>query len=440
MGILHVSDSGSSTSPYENWDKAAATIDLVDSVAVAGDTVYIDKTFDSGYTTTTVLDFSNGTRANPVKVISSTFGAGSDGDATAYGTGALISNTTGRVTINGHIRVWGVDVTTTGTADITANGGANETQEWYESVFSNADNFSIGGDRTLSLFLYSTFNRGATVGEGFSSGGAAATIEFIDCTVVKGTGLDNLVRTVDQDGCEFIFTGCDVSDFGTIVSFAISGGRVRLRGCEVSSSITLASSGISSSGYVYIEACSNGTITVPELGVTELENIYGISKTSLSKYRTSGADDGEQANAYSWEMVSSAETLELSSTLRSPPIVIWDSGGSSKTFKIFVASGVTYQDDELWIELIGPAVATSTARRYVERSNDTTGSSVPMNPRDTPANLTTDSASTWTGTGVGTKQEMSITYTPGISGPVTIRVFLAKASSTVYIDPKIDVS
>jgi len=60
-------------------------------------------------------------------------------------------------------------------------------------------------------------------------------------------------------------------------------------------------------------------------------------------------------------------------------------------------------------------------------------------PRTTAAAYTTDSGSTWTGTGVGTKQYMQITYTPDKPGPVSVRVMMAKASDNIYIDPKIQI-
>lgn len=444
MAILHVSVSGSSTSPYETWAKASTDIDTIDSIAAAGDTVYISHVFDSGYVATTTLDFSNGTRANPVTIFSSdeTTGSPIDGDAGNYAAGALISTTTGVLAINGHIRTWGMAVTTLGTtADITLNAGTDARHIWTEAVITNADKLNICvGTRTSVVFLYSSFTRGSALGEGITVQGAGSDSLYSNCTFTKSSGEDNLVKSIGGSGQYITFLGCNVSDFGTILSGSFGSGFLLLRGCEVSSGVVLTAQTVTGEGIIALEACSNGTITIPELGITEFETFYGTVKSSTSRFRTSGADDGEQANAHSWEMVSNTNDLEFVNALVGPPIVVWDDGGVEKTFKIFVASGVTYQDDELWIELQGPAKATSTATRYVERSNDATAGSVPMNPRDTPVNLTTDAVSAWNGTGVGTKQELAITYTPGIAGPVTIRVFLAKASSTVYIDPKIDVS
>lgn len=189
-----------------------------------------------------------------------------------------------------------------------------------------------------------------------------------------------------------------------------------------------------------LEACEDGTQTVPSLGLTEILNSYGGIKSDLTRYRTGGADDGEQVNAHSWEMICSANAKELFQWLKSPPMVRWVDGGSSLTFTVYIAGGATLQDDEFWIELSGPDDAGSaTSRGHFERSNDT-APDVPMTPRDTPSNLSTDGSSTWNGAGVGTKQKISITYTPTIAGPVTVRCSFAKASATVYIDPKLDVA
>jgi len=85
----------------------------------------------------------------------------------------------------------------------------------------------------------------------------------------------------------------------------------------------------------------------------------------------------------------------------------------------------------------------------------------------TPTALTTDGTSTWNGSGVGTKQKIDHTLSNGqtltvyvasggtlnnddfwievsepdqVGGPVTVRCFLAKPSTTVYVDPRLEVA
>lgn len=56
----------------------------------------------------------------------------------------------------------------------------------------------------------------------------------------------------------------------------------------------------------------------------------------------------------------------------------------------------------------------------------------------TPADQTA-STETWATTGMTNpnKFKLSVTVTPGKAGPITARVYLAKPSTTVYIDPLI---
>jgi hypothetical protein len=163
---------------------------------------------------------------------------------------------------------------------------------------------------------------------------------------------------------------------------------------------------------------------------TQVFDLEGTIATSTARYRSSGAHDGSQANAYSWEMTSDADASDFIAPLISPPITRWVQAGS-QVLKIYVASGVTLQNDELWIEVLSPSTAGIAAANYQSSRAD---------PLATPADLTTDSSSTWTGAGVGTKQYATVTIVPTIPGPVVVRVHLAKPSTTVYVDPVIEVN
>ena len=55
----------------------------------------------------------------------------------------------------------------------------------------------------------------------------------------------------------------------------------------------------------------------------------------------------------------------------------------------------------------------------------------------TPANLTADGVSEWNGADVTTAQYIDITYTPDKPGPIEARIYLAKPSERVSVDPKI---
>lgn len=101
--------------------------------------------------------------------------------------------------------------------------------------------------------------------------------------------------------------------------------------------------------------------------------------------------------------------------------------GSAITLTLsLVTDGVTLTDGDFWIQA-----------RYLDSSgHDQYVTCQVASILATPANLDTNSAD-WTTTGLSspTKQEVSVTLTPGSAGYILITPFLGKASTTVYLDP-----
>ena len=101
--------------------------------------------------------------------------------------------------------------------------------------------------------------------------------------------------------------------------------------------------------------------------------------------------------------------------------------------EVLYDSATNLKDDEIWVEV-----------RYLSASASTLGATASdskATPLTTAADQTT-SGSTWTTTGLSTpnKQKLGATFTPQQKGYVYARVHLAKASTTVYVDPKITLS
>ena len=102
---------------------------------------------------------------------------------------------------------------------------------------------------------------------------------------------------------------------------------------------------------------------------------------------------------------------------------------ASQTITLYLASSSTLNDDDFWIEVESPSeLSTATTQ---SKLRTTLGSIT-----STPTALTSDT-STWTGTGVGTAQKIEVPISPTIAGTVTVRCYLAKPSTTVYVDPKL---
>jgi hypothetical protein len=131
-------------------------------------------------------------------------------------------------------------------------------------------------------------------------------------------------------------------------------------------------------------------------------------------------------------MTTSANANEFVAPLVSDDIAIWiDSVGTSRTISIDIIhdSLTALTDAEVWMEIdfLGSASFPLSTPLSDKRATVLT----------TPANQTISTVD-WTTTGLTNpnKQKLEVTFTPNMKGFVYARVCLAKASYTIYVDPK----
>ena len=150
--------------------------------------------------------------------------------------------------------------------------------------------------------------------------------------------------------------------------------------------------------------------------------------------RTGGASDG--VTPISGKLASNGDAEYPLVVVETTDISIWnDSVGSSKTVTVEILhdSATNLTDGEIWLEV-----------EYLGTSGFPLSSFVSDAKSDvlaTAADQTT-SSETWTTTGMTNpnKQKLSVTFTPQEAGYFQAKVYLAKASKTVYICPKLTVS
>jgi hypothetical protein len=152
----------------------------------------------------------------------------------------------------------------------------------------------------------------------------------------------------------------------------------------------------------------------------------GVEATETTIVKTGGSTDG--STAYSRKLVS-ASIASLIAPLEATRVAYWVAGGAAKTFTIdIVNDGTTLKDDEIWLEAFYDGDASTPQGAFIA---------------DCPADLLTaganqaTSTATWTTTGLTSpvKQKLEVTLTPQDAGWVYLTVKLAKASTTVYVDP-----
>lgn len=431
------STDGNDADDGSTWALADATLAASLTAAGAGGRSYVSDNHAES-TAGAVTLTSPGTAASPTEVV-----CGDDAaePPTAVATTATVSTTgANAITFAGFAYCYGVAFQSGSTTN-TANLAFTSASPWSwvldnctlklnntsaTSVIAVGTNAGSGDDNELRL-INCTLNFGAvgqTIAlrapmfrmEGGSIAGTAPTV-----LITPTTGI--------SIGIDAVLIGVDLSLLGSgksLVSVA-SGvtGEVSFIDCKLGGSVSvttgthpgpggltvrLVNCDSADTNYRYYLECYQGTISQETVIVM-----------------TGGASDG--TTAISRKMVSSANT-KFYSPLVSDWMVLWDDTPASKTLTIeVVTDNVTLTDAEAWVEVeslntSGFPLGTLTNDRAA-------------NILATPANQTSSSV-TWTTTGLATpvKQKLVASFTTAEKGPIRARVCLAKASTTMYFDPK----
>lgn len=157
---------------------------------------------------------------------------------------------------------------------------------------------------------------------------------------------------------------------------------------------------------------------------------FGTIQDETTIVRSGGASNG--ATSWSLKMVSNANAIYPTNTLDCPERVQWnDLVGAPVTLTVEIVrdSLTALTDAEIWVDV-----------EYL----GTSGFPISSVSSDAPASVLTAAANqavsteTWTTTGLvnPNKQKLVATFTPQEVGYVHYTVRLAKASATVYVDPK----
>jgi len=159
------------------------------------------------------------------------------------------------------------------------------------------------------------------------------------------------------------------------------------------------------------------------------ETSFGTSQDEITIVRTSGAVHG--ATAISYKLISKSTSQDNYIAHPSPPIESYTASATEKTFTVegVYDSLTNLQNDEVWMTFEYPANGTDGLGAVATTKCAILG---------TPADLATSSVA-WTTTGITNvnKFKFAVTVTPGKAGPITARIYVAKPSTTIYIDPVI---
>lgn len=445
MASLYVrSTDGNNSDNGTTWALARADLTGSSAIAVAGDTIYVSQVHAES--TASAISFgSSGTNTTPSKVI-----CGNDG---AQPPTAVAATAT---------------VTTTGANNIRFSG----CHYCYGIIFSagtggtRADLILCNSATDAQTYEQCSFRLGTTVTallapNGDTAGGTAAiwkncTLKFANAanalhpggywrwtggSIVSGSAtptggiIANYRNGNGNQGGQVLIEDVDFSNFSSTVTLAAPpppAFPVTFRNCKLPSgwSGTVLNGAFSSAGRVSMYNCDAGALNYK----LWIEDHKGSIRDETTVVRSGGATDG--VTPISWKLVAGAQTFYPSAVLYTDDIAYYNTTtGSSKTLTIQgIHDSVTgLNDHNVWMEV-----------SYLGSSATPLGTSISSSAADvlTTANTLTSSSATWTTTGLTNpnKWQLAVTFTPQMKGFYLVKIALAKAFQTIYIDPKITVS
>lgn len=166
-----------------------------------------------------------------------------------------------------------------------------------------------------------------------------------------------------------------------------------------------------------------------------IEDYCGSIKHETTLVKTGGASDGD--TPLSWKMAASTNAKYPLHVLRSPEIfserITAVGGPKTITVDVLRDSATNLKDDEIWLEV----QYLGTPGYPLSLFSDDCKADVLAAGADQAA-----SSATWTTTGMANpnKQKLEVTFTPEEKGVAIVTVCMAKASTTVYVDPVAQVS
>lgn len=427
-------------------EAAKATLAAALTAAGAGGVVYVSDLSAETQSSAMALA-SPGTAASPTQVLCvADWGAATGtGTPTTMSTGGSVSTTgSNDITITGFMYCYGVHFSAgsglTGSS-ITVTNTASIWMRFDSCHFAiggtSGGRFNIGSRSTSSndslvecintVFKFAATFQAFVVrcpfawkGGSVDAAGTIPTSLFSDNT--DGNVADVIVEGVDLSA---LTSGKNL----VAQPSTANAGFFRFTNCKLGASVSVSTGTIDGQGGFVIDVvnCDSG-----DTNYRYAKKVYqGDITSETTIVRTGGASDG--TTSISRKLVSTANS-KFYSPLEMDPIVIWNESTSSLTVTVhIVTDNVTLTDAECWIEV--EELGTSGYPLSVIQSDRA------ADILATPTNQTT-STETWTTTGLTTPvyQKLHKTFTPAEKGPIKVRVMLAKASTTVYVCPKVEVS
>lgn len=433
------STDGSDADNGSTWALAKATLTGAAAIDAAGDTIWVSQAHNESTAAAVTIALA-GTLDQPVRVICVNDGA--DPPTAVADTAVVATTGNSNISLTGACYVYGIDFrVASGTNNATFSGSASNAQTYERCKFklvgtgaSGRINFGNTGSNAAHIRLLECEASLANTGQGFAVG--ASWLDIYGGRMLSGTAVaTGLFKFPNGGRPGYLFVdGFDMTDAGAAMNLVTPNSSsqilAKFRSCRLPAS--------------WSGSPVNGTLTHGsrvELWNCDsadtnyrlwIETAAGSIRESAAVY-VSGWSGSDTAHSHVFTANSSAN--EALNVLIGPDLFAGNATvGSSVTATVeIVTDGVTLTDAECWLEVM---VMSTSGNPLGTWTSDHRASMVA-----TAANQTSSSQG-WTTTGLTSpvKQKLSVSFTPQEAGYVIGRVYLAKASTTVYVDPELRLS
>lgn len=439
MADIYVSSSGSNTSPYDTWAKAATSFATAVTLAAAGDVIHVASGFTQSLTSTTTYTFA-GTTKNPVIVVVENTSTGAFVEKGA----TLASTSSSSVNVAGSVDSWGLNIEV-GSGPVNARltlgvNTANAVQRFHQcnlKALGTGTSARLGISQSVSAAgRQIIFDRVDVYAGGSSSSLGVFSPGIVDFEMYGGSiEAPSFVNIVEPNvgtgrGSRMRFFGVDMSACPSGLNFMRPGGS-SLEICEAYdcrmpsgwSGAPFDSAGTPGIGqFADMWNCGNSSAKFAHWS----SRYAGSVKSNTGVYADSGAS--VSSVGYSLEMLPNAAAALGGVQLNTPWFGRWEATTGSQQIDVEIAhAGSNLTNAQVWLEV-----------RYMSQSGYPLGprtSNRVASPRSTPVAHDT-SSHTWIGSGTGTKQKLSVTVNPQREGYFQARVVMSdNPVSSLFVDP-----
>lgn len=375
----------------------------------------------------------------------------SDTNCDQYSSGAKESATggTGAMNFQGKLCVAGIEFDVGGGQNGVTGDGCDHT--FYECTFTSSDAASepvrVSGAAAHAFFHSCTFNYSLSTSDSIYVGQSAGCIfRAVGCTFT-GPTTDEAFISANGQGAQIILEGCDFSGMtGSSYMFTdthwsnITTSDIQqytMRGCELASGMAFYNSAPPARTAHFLLA----TNTVDSSGTAEYQYFYitgqGQAEEDTSFYR-------DNSTAFPSGQKISLKIASDSNASAANPLIIdvparyaQLSNTNTDNINLYVLSATALDGGDIYAEVVYPDGTNAYTPNYLL---DRTDALVPDAFR-TVGTLTTNSE-TWTGRTTENRYTLTLDSSsdPGGDCVPTVKFYLTRASTTVYLCPTVELT